>query len=124
MSRGRGQALWARTEAVEIARSEPAEAENTQDGPEALVEITRRLLHVATSILVLYVSSPVLIPLTLACLIHDGILADLDGLFQYLSQPPQGRHRHIGGVPTDRDWDQAGRTASVVASTLCHVPLR
>ena len=35
-------------------------------------------------------------------------LADLDGLFPYLSQPPQGRHRHIGGVPTDRDRDQGG----------------
>ena len=21
---------------------------------------------------------------------------------------PTGRHRHIGGVPTDRDWDQGG----------------
>ena len=35
-------------------------------------------------------------------------LADLDGLFPYLSQPPQGRHRHIGGVPTDGDRDQGG----------------
>jgi hypothetical protein len=51
------------------------ETEKAQDAPESLVEITRRLLHVATGILVLlsvytfYVSSPVLIPLTLAVLI-------------------------------------------------------
>src|SRR5208337_1879309 len=52
-------------------------------------------------------------------------LADLDGLFQYLSQPPQGRHRHIGGVPRPTAIGiRAGRTASVVASTLCHAPLR
>ena len=58
-------------------------------GPEALVEITRRLLHVATSILVLlsvytfYVSSPVLIPLTLAVLIAmllAPVMSLLDGL--------------------------------------------
>lgn len=52
-----------------MPRSKPAasafQAEIAQVGPEALVEITRRLLHVATSILVLlsvytfYVSSPV-----------------------------------------------------------------
>jgi predicted PurR-regulated permease PerM len=80
-------------ETVKIPRSERAasafEAENAQDGPEALVEITRRLLHVATSILVLlsvytfYVSSPVLIPLTLAVLITmllAPVMSLLDGL--------------------------------------------
>ena len=51
---------------------EPEEASST---PEPLVQIARRLLHVLTVILVLlsvytfYVSSPVLIPLTLAVLI-------------------------------------------------------
>src|SRR5512144_1745771 len=34
--------------------------------------------------------------------------ADLDGLYPQLSRPPQGRHRHVGGVPTDRDRDQGG----------------
>jgi hypothetical protein len=80
-------------ETVELPRSEPLasafEPEKGQDGPAALVEITRRLLHVATSILVLlsiytfYVSSPVLIPLTLAVLITmllAPVMSLLDGL--------------------------------------------
>ena len=51
-------------------------------------------------------------------------LADFDDLFPYPSNPPEGRHRDIGSVPTDRDGIRAGRTASVVASTLCQAPLR
>ena len=32
-------------------------------------------------------------------------LADLDGLFLQLSRLPQRHHRHVGGIPTDRDRD-------------------
>jgi predicted PurR-regulated permease PerM len=77
-------------------QSDPAatafETEKAQDAPEALAEIARRLLHVATSILVLlsvytvYVSSPVLIPLTLAVLI-TMLLAPLMRLFDGLRLP-------------------------------------
>jgi predicted PurR-regulated permease PerM len=68
------------------------EAEKAQDAPEALVEITRRLLHVATGILLLlsfytfYVSSPVLIPLTLAVLI-TMLLAPVMRFFDGLRLP-------------------------------------
>jgi predicted PurR-regulated permease PerM len=68
------------------------EAEKAQDAPESLVEITRRLLHVATGILVLlsvytfYVSLPVLIPLTLAVLI-TMLLAPVMSLFDRLKIP-------------------------------------
>jgi hypothetical protein len=55
---------------VEMPRSKAAasafQAEMAQDGPEALVEITRRLLHVATSILVL------LAPFTSQCQSSSG----------------------------------------------------
>jgi predicted PurR-regulated permease PerM len=60
--------------------------------PEPLVEITRRLLHVATGILVLlsvytfYVSSPVLIPLTLAVLV-TMLLSPVMSLFDRLKIP-------------------------------------
>jgi predicted PurR-regulated permease PerM len=73
--------------------SEPAfEAEKAHDAPEALVEIARRLLHVATGILVLlsaytfYVSSPVLIPLTIAVLV-TMLLAPVMSLFDGLKLP-------------------------------------
>ena len=68
------------------------ETEKAQDTPEPLVEIARRLLHVATGILVLlsvytfYVSSPVLIPLTLAVLI-TMMLAPGMRLFDRLMMP-------------------------------------
>ena len=71
------------------------EADKTLDAQqpgEPLVELTRRLLHVATGILVLlsvytfYVSSPVLIPLTLAVLI-TMLLSPVMSLLDDLSIP-------------------------------------
>ena len=68
---------------------ETAEAVGSFDAPEPLVQISRRLLHVMTGILVLmsaytfYVSSPVLIPLTLAVLITiilSPVMSLFDGL--------------------------------------------
>ncbi len=65
------------------------ETEEPLSTPEALIQIGRRLLHVLTGILVLmsvyafYVSSPVLIPLTLAVLITmllSPVISLLDGL--------------------------------------------
>ncbi len=72
-----------------------APAIETEEAPgtaEPLVQIARRLLHVATSILVLlsvyafYVSSPVLIPLTLAVLI-TMLLSPVMSLFDGMKIP-------------------------------------
>ena len=77
---------------IEPQSDEVAPARETEEAPgtpEALVQIARRLLHVLTGILVLlsvytfYVSSPVLIPLTLAVLITmllSPVISLLDGL--------------------------------------------
>jgi predicted PurR-regulated permease PerM len=68
------------------------EAEKAQDPPKALVEITRRLPHVATGISLLlsfykfYVLSAVLIPLTLAVLI-TMLLAPVMRFFDGLRLP-------------------------------------
>jgi len=68
------------------------ETEEAPGTPEPLVQIARRLLHVLTGILVLlsvytfYVSSPVLIPLTLAVLI-TMILSPVMSLFDRLKIP-------------------------------------
>ncbi len=68
------------------------ETEEAPGTPEPLVQIARRLLHVATGILVLlsvytfYVSSPVLIPLTLAVLI-TMLLAPAMGLLDRFKMP-------------------------------------
>ena len=70
----------------------PLEVEKAPETSAPLVEITRRLLHVATGILVLlsaytfYVSSPVLIPLTLAVLI-TMLLAPVMSLLDRLNTP-------------------------------------
>ena len=82
----------------EIARvsSRPIEAaidaDSAHTGPEALLQTTRRLLRVATGILVLlslytfYIASPVLIPLTLAVLI-TMLLAPVMSVFDSLHIP-------------------------------------
>ncbi|MGA9766746.1 MAG: AI-2E family transporter [Rhodomicrobium sp.] len=68
------------------------ETQEANGTPEPLVQIARRLLHVATGILVLlsvytfYVSSPVLIPLTLAVLITMALSPAIN-LFDRLKLP-------------------------------------
>ncbi|MGA7328188.1 MAG: AI-2E family transporter, partial [Rhodomicrobium sp.] len=87
-----------RGKALDILTSKPHsydvadETAQALDKPEPLVEIARRLLHVATGVLVLlsvytfYVSSPVLIPLILAVLI-TMLLTPAIGLLDRLGVP-------------------------------------
>lgn len=90
----------ARGETLEILPIKPQsdadvpalETEDAAGTPEPMVQIARRLLHVLTGILILlsaytvYVSSPVLVPLTLAVLIAM-VLSPVIGLLEGLKIP-------------------------------------
>ncbi len=78
---------------IKPRRDEAAlEAEQAHGMPEPPLEAVRRLLHVATGILVLlsaytfYIAAPVLIPLTISVLI-TMLLAPVMNLFDGLKMP-------------------------------------